>query len=852
MESITWNISVHNPFYINITLTRINLTDSVEGCRVESIQLVWGEGLRSHRICGVRLPYNKHLDKHTVNVHYTTEGGPRQGLFSVYYQVLPRNSKLLTRTFYMNLEEDSHGLETDEINDWNVNDYMYDYRYNYIDFTMVFANLFRQSSHEFELTLRVLPSFVIVLLVVKANATVTSDILGLRCHDGPETIYRTLAVSKQRNWERVTKFTAGTVLESTGFVMTCRLALVYRSCDQCKDIKMYHMRFPNNNIRTIDVKDFSITRLPDSQYCSSHLCLLNLTTSSGTSVKYTLTHLTLPNIDHSRDCLYEGVAIYEGKKHDSFVLDQYSNLAARVPDQLNPIVRICSRVRQAIGTETKEDYLVYTVVSTGNSLIVAFYAFHPSLSMGQLHFTTDVSLCQGFYAFCGQVTTAITDSSTCKEAVGCHSTYDQLGFNRYYRDIYMEPYSKLEIPVLERDAYMGVTTNASHTYNVVAVRPKSCAVIQYFPRKVYPTGRARECTISMIRARDTGSGELNITVDHLSEYSKQCTHVPSLEIHKDWTLLVGSDASQAYMLNDVVPHCSRISTLVTQYKTSSSDILQTAATVVTMQYIGNTFFVPRSKLHKYVHSLNHSLQINASNRSSYEGKQFGIGHVKSLENLHSRPMFFLEGQQQLQPAFMFWTEFCTVRLSIAFIYQLSALASTSKLYCLQFTTSLHRRTNVTFSQPYFYFRRFLILRILNVTTSTPEICKVRLNIDIRRQFGVLNIDEEHSWTDTEAFLPVQASQMTHVYVAWGYTNLTWNEANTNCSAMGGYLPSVTTKEELDFLEKAVYGKFTPAQLVIHPCRALSVVCSFFMGLNTRLVSLRLANYCVSRFLLVQP
>ena len=353
VESITWNISVHNPFYINITLTRINLTDSVDECRIESLQLVWGERLHSERFCGVLLPFSKYIDSEIVNIQYVTEGGNRRGLFFVLYQVLPHSTKPQIPNVYMNLEEDTHDLDTEATDIWKDVDFVTVF---FLDLTSVFASGFKTSGHEVGITFRVLPSFLIELLVVNANATATRDIFGLRCHDGPSTLYPTLAVTTVIYWDMTTLYTTGSIVESTAFVMTCTLRS--RICDHCKDISFQHKRNPNQKMRQFNVTSFTDTSLPNSQYCSSHLCLLNLTTMSETSVKFTLTHMTLPNIDHSRGCIYEGLAIYEGRKHDLYTLDyiSYRTTLTRGPEQLTPIVRICSKVRQTVGAETREDY----------------------------------------------------------------------------------------------------------------------------------------------------------------------------------------------------------------------------------------------------------------------------------------------------------------------------------------------------------------------------------------------------------------------------------------------------------------------------------------------------------------
>ena len=766
VESITWNISVHNPFYINITLTRINLTDSVEGCRVESLQLVWGEGLRSHRICGVRLPYIKYIDSSHVKVQYSTDGGSRGGMFSIYYQVLPKMSQRRTRHVYINLEDDNSDLETDEMKMRTVTQDNFP-MYYFIDITNVFA---RTSGSVVQLSIRVLPSLVIELRVQNANSTSTNDILGLRCHDGTSTTHPQLGANTLPDLDITTKFTSGSFVNSTAFVMTCTLQHVSCFSGQCRDVKFHHRRLPNENMRELTVGSFTKNRLPNTKYCNSHLCLLNITTRSDTSVKFTLTHLTLPNIDHSKDCLYEGVAIYDGKKHDFNALNYYSDNATRLLDQLIPIVRICGKVRQTIRAGTKEDYLVNTVVSTGNSLIVAFYSFHQSLAMGKLHFSTDVSHCQGFYAFCGQITKKLKEYSSCTESKLCTDFFDEIQLTRYYKDVSIYHSPGREIPVVERDANLVIKTKNTHTYNVVAIRPTSCAVIQYFPLKVYPTGRAKKCTISMIRARDTGSGVLNITVDHLSEYSNQCTQLsPSLMIDTQWTLLSGPGTSQSYVINDLVPQCSQVSAHVTQTESSIIDLVQTVQTKVSKEYIANTFLGSTPKLNKYVHSLKHTILMNESISFS----QFGIGHVKSLANEYFHAGYNPEGHHQLQTVIVFWTEHCTIHMSIILVYELANMEFPTDMYKLRFNTKLQPKRNLTFTQPYFYFRRYIIMQMHTIISKTSSICKVCFSIDISRQYGVLKMHEEMRWVNTKVSLPAHVSQFNQVYIVWGYTSLSW-------------------------------------------------------------------------------
>ena len=126
-----------------------------------------------------------------------------------------------------------------------------------------------------------------------------------------------------------------------------------------------------------------------------------------------------------------------------------------------------------------------------------------------------------------------------------------------------------------------------------------------------------------------------------------------------------------------------------------------------------------------------------------------------------------------------------------------------------------------------------------IISNTSLICKVCFSIDISRQYGVLKMHEEMRWANTKVSLPAHVSQFNQVYIIWGYTSLSWQEGNRKCRQLDGFLPSITTKEETDFLEKVVLGKFTPRQLSIHLCRSLSVICSFFMGLDSRLVSVHI-------------
>ena len=39
--NLTWNISVHPLYHVNVTILNFNLTSSLEGCRVESLHITW-------------------------------------------------------------------------------------------------------------------------------------------------------------------------------------------------------------------------------------------------------------------------------------------------------------------------------------------------------------------------------------------------------------------------------------------------------------------------------------------------------------------------------------------------------------------------------------------------------------------------------------------------------------------------------------------------------------------------------------------------------------------------------------------------------------------------------------------
>ena len=847
VESITWNISVHNPFYINITLTRINLTDSVEGCRVESLQLVWGEGLRSERICGLRRSYTEHINSGRVIVIYATEGGWRKGTFSVIYQVAEVKLKSMP-SVYMNLEEDERLItKFSDMFDGNYEDY-----YTDLSLTSLFSTAIEVGSRTVNVVFRGLPSFVLNLYILRSNATATDDVLNLQCYDGPFTSSPSLKLSTYSITNLDNVRVGKTVVErSRSFVMMCAFRMKYIGCKNCDSLVIRHLRYPSGQIRQVNIAESTNIILPENRYCYEKLCLLNLTSSRETSVKLRITHIELPNIDHSNDCLYEGVAVYESRKHDLYGINYLMDLEERSPDQLLPIARICDKVRQNIGGQMKEHYVLDTVVSTENSLIVAFYSSHQHTSLGSLHLIADISKCQGFYSFCGQVTRSMKDyvlhqpnNRYVEESYKSESSikvYDLLRVTRYFLDINVMEVDHRAIPILERSAYIAIFTNVTSTYNIIALRPKACAVIQYIPHKKDGTWRALDCAISILRARDAGDGDFNIKLHQQIEETQQCANKSLLSTDKYWNYMIGQKYSKAYIVNPLIPQCGHISALATQLNRPSGDLLATQHSDLTTQYIRNTFVGIESMLHRFVNSLEHNILVSTSDVAEAGKEQYGISHIRALVSPDPHywqpvPSFY----QNLQSAITFWSNNCFVHLSVLLRYEFDhGITPYSKMVYHQWQFSAHLRLGetLTYTEPYCYYRRYIFLRVLPLNLHAAT-CKVSFAIDIHKPFGNLTYAEEITELDRVHELPLPASQLTHAYVAWGYKSLTWNDAHSKCRAVGGYLPSITSNEESEFLERVVWGKSHASQFAAdHPCRVSTVVYSFYLGLNTSQVSI---------------
>ena len=517
--SQNWTFTVHHNFDINVTILRFNLTNSVEHCRAQSLYITWSRKdsgkLTSARYCGVRSQWTLSVINNEANLLYFTDGFTFRGEFLIAYQIFSNltQDKLFSEIF--NFEEyfDSYmprqrfqfrrklTFKLNQTANTHVSILAFSLSYLFAD-----QSLNEKTSF---IIFRLLPSYIMDLYVRQRDLDFFqakySDLLyNLDCFDGPSSTSPRLLIVNGGSSSHLHMYNSSTV--SSGFLVACRLTYRPRQCldtaATCKHLLLMDQRwFPNPLLNQYTyISDQQSLTFPTNSACNSVVCLMKVSSSSKKPLSLTVSHLKLPDIDHSNDCLYEGAAIIEELKHMPTFLpylkyhdtgyaeaintfDGFDFSRIQTQDKLMPVLRLCGKVPIQDGGSVKEGLITNTLVGMGSSLIIALYSFHRHGSIGNMELIAKEVDCPGVYISCLEITTL--DLCTTRTQSYCLPTITPPSLHFESRDMYnidaltrypdgSQRFSET-ILVSVKNALVSISGNDTHTFNVVAMRPSACA-----------------------------------------------------------------------------------------------------------------------------------------------------------------------------------------------------------------------------------------------------------------------------------------------------------------------------------------------------------------------------------------
>ena len=549
-----WDIHVPSVFYVNVTFIHFKLAEALHTCRVKGVRARWPVSdtwlTNPWLLCGLRLPWNVYVPSKAAKVEYWTNGGPRHGQFAIRFQIYTDAPHVGEQTIIRNME--------------------------LANITVVKEHFSRhdmRSDKAYLVILRELPSDTIEAELAAEDTAKCQNVAGL---DGPFTnspklTSRSTSVKKFRyKTEAMYKYQ-----RSSGFVVAFLVQwMKKRGCRSFfGGFKITYNRYSyplwdgavqfdsfkaeHNVKRTTFNTSLSVSiLLDDCQYGNAKICIHLFNQAQNKAVKLTIKHLSLPALDTSNNCLYEGLAIYDYKRavHEKRAWQIYQKMA--MDEMISPIVHLCRKVRQIKDGKYLEDYITNTIVSStsmigqgedinGGHILLVYYSYHMGQGGGKLTVTADSSDCPGFYVYCGSIP---------------YSPYVFNGYRpysiRYMADELTLPgWSNRSINMASSEGFVTYQKNQSLALTILSVY--KCVTLQYHITEYwYPP--LQECAVAVFHARNHGPNNLKISLTQRSEARVDCSKGVQLQ---NWRLenADGSAWTDSYAVSQCRAACHWIS-----------------------------------------------------------------------------------------------------------------------------------------------------------------------------------------------------------------------------------------------------------------------------------------------------
>ena len=574
--NLTWNIGVHPLYHVNVTLLGFNLTPSIVGCRVESLDITWSNGHMTPR-CGSRLPWSVYVPGNEVAIHYRTEGGSRRGKFIVHYQVYKLGAiKGQLETYVYNSK-----------NDVELASYPREFTFS----PTIFQDFYNLRRSVLLIQERFFHSIRSKFLKEHLNC------FALEGYDGPFLIspllYFELDFSENMN--------GAYVAYSSGFAVTFLLDIIHRtSCNNVKGLIIEYFRL--NIFRLLespqvhaDLPEHNLDSFMSDgcRYREMTMCVFSTKFSKHRRWNVTLTKVQLNGFDTSRNCLYEALVIYPGLLRYS--VKEY------------PII-LCQKIRQYENGKYHEDFIINSLVNMADGMTIIYHSYYVNTPLGKINFTVTSTAVTGAFAYCR------------KPRIGDyrHSprTYEALpaerGDSRLGAGLRPKGWG-----VGENEAYFGYGAHASRGYNgsmcLNVISVLGDAVIQYYPTS-YPTKPLKSCALAILQSREVGENNLKLHLTHRVEAAAACNVSIAItewemsnEFHSNELYKL---YSEAYVIENIDSACFSFEFHVQIRTTASGNIRTINTKLITISDI-SALFLGNKKHHisSNIRNLNHIIRI---------------------------------------------------------------------------------------------------------------------------------------------------------------------------------------------------------------------------------------------------
>ena len=305
-----------------------------------------------------------------------------------------------------------------------------------LELVSITATYFTPNLKDNVVTLREVPSFQIKLHIQFTDAGYDANYIS--CSDGcfTDTIGRQLMernVSQKDGQVKVNYHLSQT------FLIMCSLpARWHEQTGSHSEMKLDFKAVANERIQEEVIGRHTLQEVVLHTGGDNHgsVSLVRVRTRSQLPIELNMLELSLPHIDHTRDCLLEGAAIYEGFRHKwraaGGQLSGFRNVTSGFDMvRVSPVIRLCHSGFPQDGNGTLDlefPYLTKTTVSTGDSLIIALYSLHEVHVPTSLVFTVEDAACPGFYVYRGQL-------DNIGREVTLHEQYSDKRFTRRMEDL---------------------------------------------------------------------------------------------------------------------------------------------------------------------------------------------------------------------------------------------------------------------------------------------------------------------------------------------------------------------------------------------------------------------------------
>ena len=804
--NLTWNIGVHPLYHVNVTLLGFNLTPSIVGCRVESLDITWSNGHMTPR-CGSRLPWSVYVPGKEVAIHYTTEGGPRGGKFIVHYQVYKHGAIKGQLETYMYNIKDVQGKKFPKY-PVNISHAVFQEFYNGRRSILIIRERFYH--------------FIQAKVILERNR----NCYFIEGHDGPFPGSPNLALIHANVNE--TNIIFG---RSSGFVIAFQVEIFHQT--HCNDVNgltiqytrlklhQYYASLPQNNAASF-VSD-------GCQYRNMRLCLFSTKYSKHSNWNVTLTKVQLNGFDTSRHCLYEALVIYPGL------------LIRNVKEY--PVI-LCQKIRQYQNGNYFEDYVINSFVNMADGITIIYYSYYTDAPSGEIIFNLSSTTATGVFAYCRKP----------RLSPYAYTPYREDKFSAEREDsrlgAQLRPFGWVST---EGETYFGYGAHVSRGYNgsmcLNVISVLGDAVIQYYPTS-YPAKPLQSCAVAVLQSREVGVNNLKFHLTHRVEAAAACN--VSIAI-TEWELSNEFHPykpykfySEAFIIENIDSACFSFSLNVTAQTTASGNFRTVNKPEITTSDI-SALFLRKKKHHisSNIRNLNHRIRLTIA--SLENNTHFGIAHsTLSIHNSHVYPHLFLRSTDIVglrQAEIKLWGEGCTVTVRLTIFYLL--LEQQWLSYALVRAPNFHKFTIsglisptkwLKFYQYHYHINRFIFVKPTKVITRAQSECAIRLTIKNElfiydKTSSLLLGTFDHTYTHKPPTLP-KIHDVAEWYMLWLWKPVTWQEADAKCQSIDAQLPMIKFQQDFDTLRNLLWGsyRYNHEYVKADPCRVYNPLCHFFVGL----------------------